>query len=169
MKPRVTDEERAKFEEWNRAAAIPATDADDCVKPMGLVNIIMRERARAWQAARAELAEVRAAAAGMAVLWTCPDCAFGFDAAHTEEPGGGYSCPACAEDRLRAELERHRLVCHVDAALLEDAIACAVEMRATLVCETSCSRADVPRGDCECEACAVARPFDAAMAKLRTR
>jgi hypothetical protein len=129
MTPRVTDEERAKFEEWNRAAAIPATDADDCVKPMGLVNIIMRERARAWQAARAELAEVRAAAAGMAVLWTCPDCAFGFDAAHTEEPGGGYSCPACAEDRLRAELERHRLVCHVDAALLESALACAVEMR----------------------------------------
>ena len=115
MTPRVTDEERAKFEEWNRAAAIPATDADDCVKPMGLVNIIMRERARAWQAARAELAEVRAAAAGMAVLWTCPDCAFGFDAAHTEEPGGGYSCPACAEDRLRAELERLRPI--VEAAV----------------------------------------------------
>ena len=56
-----------------------------------------------------------------------------------------------------------------DVRLLEDAIACAVEMRATLVCETSCSRADVPRGDCECEACAVARPFDAALAKLRTR
>jgi len=67
----------------------------------------------------------------------------------------GDPCPVCAE--------AHRVV------LLEDVIACAVEMRATLVCETSCSRADVPRGDCECEACAVARPFDAAMAKLRTR
>jgi hypothetical protein len=38
-------------------------------------------------------------------LWVCPDCAFAFDAVHTD-PDGGYSCPACAElvllDRLRA-------------------------------------------------------------------
>lgn len=43
----------------------------------------------------------------------CPACAFTFDAFHTDE-GGGYSCPACAEDRERTarqqaeETLRHR-------------------------------------------------------------
>lgn len=30
----------------------------------------------------------------------CPDCAFTFDATHTD-PEGGYSCPCCEEARLR--------------------------------------------------------------------
>jgi hypothetical protein len=37
-----------------------------------------------------------------AALWTCPDCAFSFDASH-EDTNGGYSCPCCAEARLTAE------------------------------------------------------------------
>jgi hypothetical protein len=36
-------------------------------------------------------------------LWSCPDCAFTFDAMHTDADGG-YSCPACAETRLAAQL-----------------------------------------------------------------
>ena len=36
-------------------------------------------------------------------LHTCPDCAFTFDAIHTDE-GGGYSCPCCAEAGLTAQL-----------------------------------------------------------------
>ena len=37
-------------------------------------------------------------------LWSCPECAFTFDAMHTEQDGS-YSCPACAEQRLRVSLE----------------------------------------------------------------
>lgn len=36
---------------------------------------------------------------------SCPDCAFTFDAFH-EDASGGYSCPACAEARLTAEVAR---------------------------------------------------------------
>lgn len=39
-------------------------------------------------------------------LWTCPDCGFGFDAAHTNEPNGGYSCPVCELAALRAAVKR---------------------------------------------------------------
>jgi hypothetical protein len=35
-------------------------------------------------------------------LWSCPDCAFSFDAMHVDE-SGGYSCPVCAEARLEQE------------------------------------------------------------------
>jgi hypothetical protein len=38
-------------------------------------------------------------------MWDCPDCAFSFDAIHVDEPGGGYSCPVCAESRLEKLLE----------------------------------------------------------------
>ena len=38
-----------------------------------------------------------------AKLWTCPECAFSFDAMHENE-GGGYSCPLCENERLRAAL-----------------------------------------------------------------
>lgn len=38
-------------------------------------------------------------------FWTCPNCAFSFDAVHKNEDGG-YSCPNCEEARLRAEVER---------------------------------------------------------------
>lgn len=44
----------------------------------------------------------------MAEMWGCPDCGFSFDAVHEDE-GGGYSCPACAETKLRdamVEIER---------------------------------------------------------------
>jgi hypothetical protein len=42
----------------------------------------------------------------MTTLWSCPDCAFTFDAVHTDGGGAtaGYSCPACAETRLAAQL-----------------------------------------------------------------
>lgn len=40
-------------------------------------------------------------------LWTCPECAFSFDATHVDE-SGGYSCPCCAEARLTAELAKAR-------------------------------------------------------------
>lgn len=36
-------------------------------------------------------------------LWTCPDCAFSFDAAHKDEDGG-YSCPVCGEARAERRL-----------------------------------------------------------------
>jgi predicted DNA-binding ribbon-helix-helix protein len=38
-----------------------------------------------------------------------------------------------------------------------DALAAAIRV---LVCDVSSSRADVPRGDCECEDCVVARAYD---------
>jgi 8-oxo-dGTP diphosphatase len=39
-------------------------------------------------------------------LWSCPECGFTFDTLHVDvvELGGGYSCPACAELRLSAEV-----------------------------------------------------------------
>ena len=39
---------------------------------------------------------------------SCPACAFTFDAVHSDADGG-YSCPACAEVRLKAELDRLRV------------------------------------------------------------
>ena len=46
----------------------------------------------------------------------CPVCAFGFDADHSD-PDGNYSCPACAEVRLRqafGELSRLEWIEEVD-------------------------------------------------------
>jgi hypothetical protein len=37
----------------------------------------------------------------------CPACAFTFDRVHEDE-GGGYSCPLCEIERLRAELAKAR-------------------------------------------------------------
>ena len=37
-------------------------------------------------------------------LWACPNCAFAFDRCHTDEPGGGYSCPVCDEAKALADL-----------------------------------------------------------------
>ncbi|HZD38693.1 MAG TPA: hypothetical protein VE664_08645 [Actinomycetes bacterium] len=52
----------------------------------------------------AELRAARDALAAQPELWTCPVCAFTFDACHQyDTPEGGYSCPACAEPRLQAE------------------------------------------------------------------
>ncbi len=56
-------------------------------------------------------------------LWSCPDCAFTFDAVHTDV-GGGYSCPACAESRLSAALavlraQRDATLAECDAAVAE--------------------------------------------------
>jgi hypothetical protein len=52
----------------------------------------------------AELRAAREALAAQPELWTCPACAFAFDACHQDNtPEGGYSCPACAELRLQAE------------------------------------------------------------------
>lgn len=34
---------------------------------------------------------------------SCPECAFTFDAFHTDVDSGGYSCTACAELRLEDE------------------------------------------------------------------
>jgi len=39
----------------------------------------------------------------LAVMWTCLDCGFSFDAQHEDE-GGGYTCPVCEVDDLRAQL-----------------------------------------------------------------
>lgn len=38
------------------------------------------------------------------VPWSCPECAFAFDATHTDLDGGGHTCPACEEHRLTAAL-----------------------------------------------------------------
>lgn len=38
------------------------------------------------------------------VLWTCPDCAFSYDARHAL-PDGTFNCPVCSEARLEAELQ----------------------------------------------------------------
>lgn len=40
-------------------------------------------------------------------LWECPECLFGFDAMHTDHDGG-YTCPACAQDRLQGALDDQR-------------------------------------------------------------
>ncbi len=51
----------------------------------------------------AELRAAREALAAQPELWTCPACAFTFDACHQDDtPEGGYSCPSCAEQRLQA-------------------------------------------------------------------
>jgi hypothetical protein len=46
--------------------------------------------------------KTRDAANGMARLWVCPECAFGFDVCHSEadKPGIVYACPSCFEDRV---------------------------------------------------------------------
>jgi len=38
-------------------------------------------------------------------LWSCPDCAFGFDSIHENE-GGGHTCPNCENEKLRKALEK---------------------------------------------------------------
>jgi hypothetical protein len=45
-------------------------------------------------------------------MWECPECAFTFDAIHTDADGG-HSCPCCAESSLRRSAleEAARLVC----------------------------------------------------------
>jgi rubrerythrin len=50
---------------------------------------------------------LRAASRELVACWSCPDCAFTFDAMH-EDAEGGYSCPACAEIRLTAERDKLR-------------------------------------------------------------
>jgi protein-arginine kinase activator protein McsA len=51
-------------------------------------------------------------------LSTCPDCAFTFDAVHTDNASGDYTCPACAEQRLTDVNERLR---HIIRRLLGNA------------------------------------------------
>jgi hypothetical protein len=52
----------------------------------------------------AELRAAHKALAAQPALWTCPACAFTFDACHQDDtPEGSYSCPCCAELRLQAE------------------------------------------------------------------
>lgn len=41
-------------------------------------------------------------------LWSCPNCAFTFDAGHDNTDGSGCSCPVCAEAKLTAEIDRLR-------------------------------------------------------------
>jgi len=43
-------------------------------------------------------------------LWSCPNCAFTFDAGHDNADGSGYSCPVCAEARLTKEVAELRQV-----------------------------------------------------------
>ena len=39
-------------------------------------------------------------------LWSCPDCAFTFDAVHTNIAGNDYSCPCCNESTLRTMIDK---------------------------------------------------------------
>jgi len=48
---------------------------------------------------RAELARARTS------LWECSDCGFRFSAEHVDVDGE-YSCPVCAEAKLRADIAR---------------------------------------------------------------
>lgn len=41
-------------------------------------------------------------------LWTCPDCAFTFDASHVNADGSGLSCSVCETAHLVTENERLR-------------------------------------------------------------
>jgi hypothetical protein len=59
-------------------------------------------------------------------LWSCPECAFTFDAMHTDRDGG-YSCPLCGE--IRAEAERDDALARAVAA--ETAIAKVRELAGT--------------------------------------
>ena len=69
-----------------------------------------------------------------------PCCAFTFDAGHTDIPGGGYSCPACAEIRLLAEAAALRTEREEAVRLLRelrpfiDQRACAPQVDAFLAC-----------------------------------
>ncbi len=63
------------------------------------------------------IAEIQRKLANVPQLWSCPDCGFSFDAEHINSDGSGYSCPDCAEARLKkrlATLEAER------AALVEE-------------------------------------------------
>ena len=54
-------------------------------------------------------------------LWSCPECAFTFDAVHVDEMSADYSCPACAELRLGAENTRLQEALITIAERLDDA------------------------------------------------
>ncbi len=41
-------------------------------------------------------------------LWGCPDCGFAIDSIHTDDSGGGYSCPHCSEIGLSHKLQQAR-------------------------------------------------------------
>ena len=43
---------------------------------------------------------------GQIRLWTCDRCGFSFDAEHTDEPNGGYSCPCCELDDYKKKVTR---------------------------------------------------------------
>ena len=65
-------------------------------------------------------AKVALEQSGWAKLWNCPECAFGFDAFHTDERGGGYSCPLCAEAWLEKEVARLRSQLEATQAELDE-------------------------------------------------
>lgn len=53
----------------------------------------------------------------------CEECAFTFDAVHTDGDTDGYTCPVCAEARLETEVEMWRervLLAEADVAQLRD-------------------------------------------------
>lgn len=85
-----------------------------------VARVICRAQTQGEEMAAAFVPEARAAidaynkarqqeAGEYARIWRCNDCGFGFDAAHEDEPGGGYTCPLCerdSDDGYKAKLAR---------------------------------------------------------------
>lgn len=68
----------------------------------------------------------------------CPVCAFTFDAAH-EDTTGGYSCPACAEVKLREILALTPAFDLDDLLLIRELLRAAPEPPADLVARVQSS------------------------------
>ena len=82
------------------------------------------------------LAEARSdLKASQEALWTCPDCAFSYDARHAL-PDGTFNCPVCGEARLEADLKACQDVLmesvHLQRLQMEKAEALAEAVRAML-------------------------------------
>lgn len=117
----LTPETLAEWREESQAridgAAMDHEYADpNDLRIIALLDALAAEKARAEQAEaerdkwqrRADQNEEwwrKSEAALSRVLWSCPDCAFTFDAMHTG-PGDGYSCPVCGEAQIEAALSR---------------------------------------------------------------
>ena len=116
-----------------------STDPNELNAEIKRLNGALRELAIASSESLAEARfELRASQEALAeapVLWTCPDCAFSYDARHAL-PDGTFNCPVCGEARLEADLKACQDVLmesvHLQRLQMEKAEALAEAVRAML-------------------------------------